>query len=341
MKKVIITGITGQDGSYLAEYLLKKNCTVFGIIRRSSTFNTARIDHLLQNKNLKLFFGDLQDNHTISDIITKNKIDTIFNLGAQSHVKVSFEMPEYTGNVDALSCLKLFETVKNISRDIKIYQASTSEMFGGLKKTVPQNENTKFTPMSPYGAAKLYAYNISKIYRNSYGLFISNGILFNHESERRGKTFLTRKLSIGISKIMRGEIPYIIFGNIYSLRDWGYAPEYVDSMIKIISHNKADDFVVATGNSYSVKDLIKYAFKISGFKVEWIKNNGKINLIDKKTGKIFVKTSNNYFRPSEVDHLRGDYSKAKKYLKWSPNLNIFQIIEKMIKHDYDNPKCPY
>lgn len=341
-KKVLITGITGQDGSYLAERLLNDNNEVHGMVRRSSNFNSARIDHLLSNKKLKLFFGDLLDISSLEKKILEIKPDCIFNLAAQSHVKVSFEIPEYTGNVDALGTLRLLEAAKRVSKSIKFYQASTSEIFGNNKDRIPQSENTIIYPKSPYGVAKVYSYWISRNYRESFNMFISNGILFNHESERRGKTFVTRKLSIAVAAILRGENYTIDFGNLNSYRDWGYAPEYVDSMIKILDHNKPEDFVIATGKTTRVKDLIEYSFESQGIKTSWIKDKkGNLYLINKKNNKKIIRSNLKYYRPSEVDYLCGDPKKANKILKWSHKSEIFEIMNKMIKHDYDNPQCKF
>ena len=322
MKKAFITGITGQDGSYLAELLLKKKYKVFGMVRRSSNITTDRIDHLLKNKNLKLVFGDLTDPSNINSLIKKIKPDEIYNLGAQSHVKVSFEVPDFTAQVDGLGLIRILSAVHNYCPNCRIYQASTSEIFGGYKKYYPQNENTLLLPKSPYAAAKVYAYWIARIYRASYNLYVSNGIMFNHESPRRGRTFVTKKIVEGAVKIMRGQKKCIEVGNLYAERDWGYAKEYVEAMWKILQQKKGDDYVIATNKSTTVKQFINIVFKNLGINIAW--KGKKLNEIgyDKRTKKILIKVNKKYFRPLEVDFLKGDYSKAEKKIGWTPKTDL-------------------
>jgi len=337
MKKKIalITGITGQDGSYLARYLLKKNYVVFGIIRRSSTFNTSRIDDLHEDKkhanNFKLFYGDLTDETSVLNILKETKPHEIYNLAAQSHVKVSFENPVYTANSSAIGTLRILETIRNLKLKSKFYQASTSEMFGNSPP--PQSEKTKFQPNSPYAAAKLYSHEITRIYRESFGIFAATGILFNHESEIRGGTFVTKKISKALVKIKLGKQKQLILGNLYAKRDWGYAPDYVEAMFKILQYKKPDDFVIATGKSYSVKDFILQACKCLDLKINFIGKGLNEVGVDKK-GKIIIKIDKKYFRPLEVNHLRGNFSKARKVLNWSPKIDFKNLVKKMINYDY-------
>ncbi len=339
MKKKIalISGITGQDGSYLSELLIKKNYYVYGIVRRSSSLNTSRIDHLNGNKNLKLLHGDVLDSGHIERVVSKIKPDEIYNLAAQSHVKVSFEIPQYTSQVDAIATLSFLEAIRKVNKKIKFYQASTSELYGNSKLNF-QNEKTPFEPRSPYAVAKLYSYWIVKNYRDSYGLFASNGILFNHESPRRQVTFVTKKITRGASRIKLGIDKKLVLGNLYSYRDWGYAPEYVDGMWRMLQKNKADDYVLATGKSYSIKDFINKSFNNLDIDIRWegkglnefgynYKTNKKIVLVDKK-----------FYRPSEVNFLKGNYSKAKKSLNWVPRTNLNMLIKLMIDHDYSYQK---
>lgn len=320
-KSALITGITGQDGSYLAEFLLGKGYEVHGIVRRASTFNTERIESIYQDpheahRRLFLHYGDLSDASNLNLLIKTIKPDEIYNLGAQSHVKVSFEIPEFTANVDALGTLRLLDAVRESGLETKIYQAGSSEMFGeALEK--PQSEKTPFNPASPYGAAKVFAHHLCKIYREGYGLFICNGILFNHESECRGKTFVTRKITTGIATILAGKAEKIYLGNLDAKRDWGYAPEYVEAMWLMLQQNKPDDFVIATGEAHSIREFLQEAFgllKIS----EWEKYIG----IDPK-----------YYRPVEVDYLLGDFSKAKKILGWEPKVKFKQLVKIMLEAD--------
>ncbi len=339
MKKKIalITGITGQDGSYLAEFLLKKNYIVHGIKRRSSSYNTERIDHLIKEPHLKndliLHYGDVVDSLALFNVIKKIKPNEIYNLAAQSHVAVSFESPEYTANADALGALRILEIIKNLGLNCKYYQASTSELYGSTKP--PQNEKSKFEPQSPYAAAKLYSYHITKIYRNAYNIHASNGILFNHESPRRGETFVTRKVSMGIAKIFLKKLNCIYVGNIYAKRDWGHAKEYVETMWKIVNYKKPDDYVISTGKTVSVKEFINISFKVIGINLAWKGKGLKEIGYDKKTKKVLVRISKKYFRPLEVDKLMGNSSKTKKIFKWKPKISLKQLAKEMVLTDIE------
>ena len=342
MKIALITGITGQDGSYLAEFLVKKNYEVHGIIRRSSSFNTGRINHLyldknIYNKKLFLHYGDITDTIAIDDLIKKISPNEIYNLAAQSHVKVSFEIPLYTANVDALGTLAILNAIKRSDNDIKFYQASTSELYGN-SPSFPQNEKTNFEPRSPYAIAKLYAYWIVKNYREAYNIFASNGILFNHESPRRGETFVTKKISSSVAKIKLGIQENLHLGNLYAKRDWGYAPEYVEGMWRILQHDYPDDFVLATGKTYSVKQFVELSFNHVGIEIEWQKKGINEVGIDKKTSKKLVIINKNYFRPTEVDTLIGDPTKAKKKLSWSSQTGISDLVKIMVESDLERIK---
>tara|TARA_B110000503_G_C7138552_1_gene409906 strand:- start:404 stop:1432 length:1029 start_codon:yes stop_codon:yes gene_type:complete len=339
MKKIaLITGITGQDGSLLARFLLKKKYIVHGIVRRSSSFNTQRIEDIYEykmkkNKNLHLHYGDLVDSSNLFNIINKVMPDEIYNLGAQSHVKVSFETPEYTANVDGLGTLRILEIIKSLNRKkkIKFYQASTSELFGNALP--PQNEKTNFEPASPYAAAKLYAHWITKIYREAYNVFACSGILFNHEGPYRGDTFVTKKIVKSALKLSNDDGGPLIIGNLYAKRDWGDAEEYVQGMWKIMQHKKPDDFVLATNKSYTVKDFINKTFSKLDISIKW-KGKGVDEVgIDSKTGKVLIKVSSEYYRPLEVNYLKGDFNKAKRILKWSPKVTLDKLIEKMINFE--------
>lgn len=340
-KIAFITGITGQDGSYLAEFLLEKKYQVHGLIRRSSTINTSRIDHIFNNKNLFLHYGDLTDFTSLYTCLIniKNKYNDIekfevYNLGAQSHVKISFEVPSYTANVDANGTLNLLEAVRlsELGDKIKFYQASTSEMYG-LVQEVPQTEKTPFYPRSPYGVAKLYSYWIVKNYRESYGLFACNGILFNHESERRGHNFVTRKITLGLNKIIYNQEDCLVMGNIDSLRDWGHAKDYIEGMWLMLQSETPDDFVLSTGEMHSVREFIELAFKKRGFHIEWKGTGIHERGVDKKTGKTLVRIDEKYFRPAEVDQLLGDSTKAKNVLGWSPKIKFDKLVELMVDSD--------
>ena len=341
MKVALITGITGQDGSYLAELLLSKEYFVWGIIRRSSSINTKRIDHLYDNEKLILKYGDLTDSSNLLHILENIKTSykdlerlEIYNLAAMSHVKVSFEMPEYTGNVDALGTLRLLESIRStgLISKTRFYQASTSELYGKVQE-VPQSETTPFYPRSPYGVAKLYSFWITKNYRESYDMFACNGILFNHEGPRRGPTFVTRKITRGLNMILNGERDRLVMGNIDSQRDWGHARDYVEGMWKILQADEPDDFVLATNECHSVREFIEKAFQLKGFNIKW-KGKG-VNEIgyDEKTGRELIFISDRYFRPAEVDLLLGDASKAKRVLGWVPKIKFEELVKDMVKAD--------
>ncbi len=342
MKKALITGITGQDGSYLAEFLLKKNYEVHGIKRRSSSFNTARIDHIYtdphEEKNkFFLHYGDLTDSTNIINIVQKVQPDEIYNLGAQSHVSVSFESPEYTANCDALGTLRILEAVKTLSLEnkTKIYQASTSELYGLIRES-PQNEKTPFYPRSPYGVAKLYAYWIVVNYREAYNIFACNGILFNHESPRRGETFVTRKITRGLSRINLGLDECLYVGNLDSLRDWGHAKDYVEMQWIMLQQEKPEDYVIATGRQVKVRDFIELAAKELGWGgIEWEGEGLKEIGIRKDNKSIVIRVDSRYFRPTEVNSLLGDSKKAKEKLGWEPKINLETLISEMISHDLE------
>ncbi len=373
MKKTIITGITGQDGSYLTEILLEKGYEVHGIIRRSSSFNTQRIDHLFNNpeilnKKLFLHYGDLVDTSSLNRLLEKIEPEEIYNLAAQSHVKVSFDIPDYTAQVDALGTLRFLDAIREtgLAKSTKFYQASTSELFGKVQE-IPQKETTPFYPRSPYGVAKLYGYWIIVNYREAYDIFASNGILFNHESPRRGETFVTRKITKSAAKIILGLQNKIILGNLDSKRDWGYAPEYCEGMWRILQHNIAEDFVLATGKTYSIKQFCEMTFNELGIELEWrgsganekgvikmlndefwilneqLKNKFKIQNLPAgrqvsqfKIGDVVVEVDPNYYRPTEVDILIGDASKAKEKLGWEAKIKLEELVKIMVKADLDS-----
>jgi len=344
MKKALITGINGQDGSYLAEFLLKKGYEVHGTIRRASVFTTERIDHLYQDpheKNVKLFlhYGDLTDSSNLNRLVEKIKPDEIYNLGAQSHVKVSFEVPEYTAEVDAVGTLRLLDTIKETGVRTRFYQASSSEMFGNAQET-PQKESTPFYPRSPYGAAKVYSHWITVNYREAYNLYACSGILFNHESPRRGKRFVSRKITRAVARIHLGLQDKLFLGNLNAKRDWGYAPEYVEAMWLMLQQEKCDDFVIATGEAHTVRELVAEAFKNIDINLEWKGKGTKEKGIDKKTGKTLVEVDPNYFRPTEVKFLVGDASKAKKKLGWQPKVKFKELVKIMMEADLvaENPR---
>ncbi len=339
MKKALITGITGQDGSYLAEFLLEKGYEVHGIKRRSSSFNTDRINHLFQdihqNTNLKLYYGDLTDSSNLIKLVHDIKPDEIYNLGAQSHVKVSWDCAEYTADVDAMGALRLLEAIKlnKLEKKTKFYQASTSELFGLIQEPI-QKETTPFYPRSPYAAAKLYAYWICVNYRESFGIFASNGILFNHESPRRGETFVTRKITMGATKIKLGLQDKLYLGNLNAKRDWGHAKDYVEGMYKILQHDRPDNFVLATGVTTSVRDFCIMAFRELGINLEFKGTGVDEKGIDSETGKILIEIDPRYYRPTEVDLLLGDSSKARKELNWKPKYTLEMLVKEMIDSDY-------
>ncbi len=335
-KTALITGITGQDGSYLTELLLEKGYEVHGIIRRSSVFTTQRLKPEVWNHpRLKTHHGDLSDSSNLHSLISKIKPDEIYNLGAQSHVGVSFEVPEYTGEVDAIGTIRLLDAIKDSGVDTKFYQASTSELFGGLPETAPQNEKTPFYPKSPYGAAKLYAYWLTVNYREAYNMFACNGILFNHESPRRGETFVTKKITKAVARISRGKQEKLSLGNLDAKRDWGYAKDYVEAMWLMLQQETPKDYVIATGKTYSVRDFVEKAFLVVGIELEWNGKGVEEKGFDKKTGRLLVEVNERYYRPSEVELLWGDPSKAITELKWKPKTSLDEIIEKMVTYDLE------
>ncbi len=341
MKKALITGITGQDGSYLAELLLEKGYEVHGLVRRISSIGTWRIDHLyndkeILNKKLFLHYGDMTDAISITNLITKIMPDEIYNLAAQSHVKVSFEIPEITANIDALGTLKLLEVVKNLGlmNKTKIYQASTSELYGKVLET-PQSETTPFYPRSPYAVAKLYGFWIIKNYREAYDMFACNGILFNHESERRGFNFVTRKITIALSKIKLGKQKVLELGNIDAKRDWGHAKDYVEAMWLMLQQDKPEDFVIATGETHSVREFVEACCEELGMKLKW-EGEGLDEIgIDENSGEIIIKINPKYFRPTEVEMLLGNPTKAKEKLNWEARIKFDKLAKLMVKSDYD------
>jgi GDPmannose 4,6-dehydratase len=334
MKKALITGITGQDGSYLAEILLDKGYEVHGIIRRSSSINTGRIDHLYNNPKLKLHYGDVTDSLTIMGVIKKVQPQEIYNLAAQSHVKVSFETPEYTAMVDGLGTLKILEAVRllGMEKEVRIYQASTSELYG-LVQEVPQTERTPFYPRSPYGVAKLYGFWIVKNYRESYNMFACSGILFNHESPRRGHNFVTKKIVDGLRNIRDGKQSVLSLGNLNALRDWGHAKDYSRAMWMILQHPTPKDFVIATGEQYSVREFVERCAPYFDMNIEWY-NEGLNEIgVDSRTGKAIVKVDPRYFRPAEVESLLGDATKARTELGWEPEYSFDALVEEMCTHE--------
>jgi GDPmannose 4,6-dehydratase len=349
MKTALITGINGQDGSYLAELLLEKGYQVHGIIRRSSTFNTARIEHLYieslikdlhSKQKIKLHYGDMTDSTNLIRLIQQIKPDEIYNLAAQSHVKVSFELPEYTAETDGIGTLRLLEAIRicGLEQKTKIYQASTSELYGKVQE-IPQTETTPFYPRSPYGVAKIYAFWITKNYRESYKIFAVNGILFNHESERRGETFVTRKITLAAARIKHGLQEKLYLGNLNSLRDWGYAKDYVECMWLMLQQEVPEDYVIATGEQHSVREFCELAFNEVGISIVWDGNNENEKGICKETGRILIEVDPNYYRPAEVETLLGDPSKAKNQLGWNPTRTSFEeLVKIMIRHDLDYVK---
>lgn len=350
MKKVaLITGITGQDGSYLAEFLLEKEYEVHGVLRRSSSFNTGRIEHLYldewvrdmkQERLINLHYADMTDSSSLIRVIQTIKPTEIYNLAAQSHVKVSFDVPEYTAETDAVGTLRLLEAVRilGLEKKTKIYQASTSELFG-LVQEVPQKETTPFYPRSPYGVAKLYGFWITKNYRESYGMFAVNGILFNHESERRGETFVTRKITIAVARIANGLQDKLYLGNLNAKRDWGYARDYVECMWLILQHHTPEDFVIATGEMHTVREFCTLAFAEAGINIRWEGEGINEKGINAATGKVLVEVDPKYFRPAEVEQLLGDPTKAKTLLGWNPTKTSFpELVKRMVQHDMEMVK---
>ncbi|MDR0699532.1 MAG: GDP-mannose 4,6-dehydratase [Tannerella sp.] len=345
MKKIaLITGITGQDGSFLAEYLIEKGYDVHGILRRSSSFNTGRIDHLYfdewvrdmkNQRTINLHYGDMTDSSSLIRVIQQIRPDEIYNLAAQSHVKVSFDVPEYTAEADAVGTLRLLEAVRilGLEKKTRVYQASTSELFG-LVQEVPQKETTPFYPRSPYGVAKQYGFWITKNYRESYGMFAVNGILFNHESERRGETFVTRKITLAAARIVQGIQDKLYIGNLDARRDWGYAKDYIECMWLMLQHDVPEDFVIATGQMHTVREFCTLAFREAGMELKWEGEGVGEKGLDAKTGRVIVEVDPKYFRPAEVEQLLGDPTKAKTLLGWNPNSTSFEeLVKIMVEHD--------
>lgn len=341
-KKALITGITGQDGSYLAEQLLEKGYEVHGMIRRSSSFNRSRIEHLYSDphgkkNSLFLHYGDLTDSSNMNRMLERVEPDEIYNLAAQSHVRVSFDVPEYTADVDGMGTLRLIDAIKDTGIKSKFYQASTSELYGKVRE-IPQSEKTPFYPRSPYAVAKLYAYWIVVNYREAYGLHASNGILFNHESPRRGESFVTRKITLGAAAIKAGLQECLYMGNLDSKRDWGYAPDYVNAMWLMIQQDSPDDYVVATGETHSVREFIERSFGVLGMAIDWKGSAENETGIDRKSGKTIIRIDPKYYRPTEVELLHGDPSKAMKALNWKPSVTFEKLVEIMTRADWDAVK---
>lgn len=339
MKKALITGITGQDGSYLAELLLKKNYEVHGLRRRSSSYNLTNIEHLdldphKKNKNFFLHYGDLTDSSNLNRIMEKVEPDEIYNLGAQSHVHISFQIPEYTAEVNGIGTLRLLDCIRETGIHTKFYQASSSELYGQALE-VPQTEKTQFNPRSPYAVAKMYAFMITKNYREAYKLFACNGILFNHESPRRGSSFVTRKITKAVARIVHGKQDKLFLGNLNAKRDWGYAKDYVEAMWLMLQQSSADDYVIATGESHTVKEFVEMAFKYVNIEIVWRGLGIEEIGIEKKSNRILVEIDPYYFRPTEVDELLGDASKAQKILNWTSKTTLDQLIELMVKADLE------
>jgi GDPmannose 4,6-dehydratase len=336
MKRAFLTGLSGQDGSYLAELLLAKGYEVHGILRRSSVFTSQRIDHLFSSPNLKTYYGDLTDSSNLHNLIARIEPHEIYNLGAQSHVAVSFEVPEYTAEVVALGATRLLDAIKDTKVKTRLYQASTSELFGGLPGTAPQSEKTPFYPKSPYGAAKLYAYWMTVNYREAYGLYACNGILFNHESPRRGETFVTKKITRAAARISKGEQQTLSLGNLDAKRDWGYAKDYVEAMWLMLQQDKPKDYVIASGKTYTVRHFVQLAFREIGVELEWagtaIDEIGR----DRKTGKILVRIDPVHFRPAEVELLHGDPTLAHNDLGWKSKTSLEELVKIMVAYDLNN-----
>ncbi|MDT3428335.1 GDPmannose 4,6-dehydratase [Paenibacillus forsythiae] len=337
MKKAFITGVTGQDGSYLAELLLGKGYEVHGTVRRSSSINTERIDHLLGNPSgdrpdFVLHYGDLADPGGLTRLISKIEPSEVYNLGAQSHVRVSFDIPEFTGDVDALGSLRLLESIREVNPAIRFYQASSSELYG-LVQEVPQSEKTPFYPRSPYAVAKLYAYWITVNYREAYNLYACNGVLFNHESPRRGRTFVTRKITTGLADILSGKQERLVLGNLDAKRDWGFAGDYVEAMWLLLQQDHPEDYVIATGETHTVREFCELAFQHAGITLKWTGEGLDEQGIDAATGRVLITIDEKYFRPSEVDLLLGDPTKAKTKLGWQPKVSFKELVEMMVKSD--------
>lgn len=341
MKKALITGITGQDGSYLAELLLEKNYEVHGIIRRSSSFNTGRIDHIINDgeKEDRFYFhhGDLTDASNLNRLLEKIQPDEIYNLAAQSHVKVSFDMPDYTAQVDALGTLRFLDAIRETRINTRFYQASTSELFGKVQE-IPQTEKTPFYPRSPYGVAKLYGYWIMVNYREAYGLYACNGILFNHESPRRGETFVTRKITRAAARIKEGLQENLLLGNLDAKRDWGYAPEFVEGMWRMLQQPEPDDYVLATGETHTVREFVDLSFRELGIELEWRGQGADEQGIDTASGKVLVAVDPTYYRPTEVDLLIGNPQKARDILGWEPQIKFEELVRLMARSDWEKVK---
>ena len=333
MKKAFLTGITGQDGSYLAELLLTKGYEVHATLRRNSTFTTSRIDKIFTHEGLFTYHGDLCDSSNINRLLSKIEPSEIYNLGAQSHVGVSFEVPEYTAETTGLGTIRLLDAIRDLGITTKFYQASTSELFGGIPETAPQNEKTRFYPKSPYGAAKLYAYWVTVNYREAYNLHASNGILFNHESPRRGETFVTKKITKAVANIKSGKQEYLSLGNLDAKRDWGHAKDYVEAMWLMLQMPKPGDYVIASGETYTVREFVEEAFKVVDIIIEWQGSGISEVGVDNHTGKVLVKIDKKYFRPTEVDLLWGDPSLAEKKLNWTRSYTFQQLVTEMVEYD--------
>jgi GDPmannose 4,6-dehydratase len=334
MKRAFVTGINGQDGSFLTELLIEKGYEVHGMIRRASVFTTDRIDHLMEHPQVHVYHGDLTDSSNLNKLLSRVRPDEIYNLGAQSHVAVSFEVPDYTAQVDGIGTLRLLDAMHTACPEARFYQASTSELFGKVQE-IPQTETTPFYPRSPYGVAKLYAYWITRNFRESFDLFACNGILFNHESERRGRTFVTRKITSNLAQVHLGLRESVRLGNLEARRDWGYAKEYVDAMWRMLQQDRADDFVIATGKAFSVRDFCEKAARWLDYDVAW-EGEGKEEVgRDAKSGRVLFSVDPRYYRPAEVDLLVGDATKARRELDWSPCVGIDELVEIMMGHDMD------
>jgi GDPmannose 4,6-dehydratase len=336
MKKAFITGITGQDGSYLAEFLLEKGYEVHAILRRSSVFTTQRIEHILDNENVFTYYGDLTDSSNIHRLLMRIRPDEVYNLGAQSHVAVSFEVPEYTAEVVGLGAIRILDAVRDLGPNCKYYQASTSELFGGIPGTEPQSETTPFYPKSPYGAAKLYAYWVTVNYRESYNLFACNGILFNHESPRRGETFVTKKITKAVARIHQGRQQVLKLGNMNAKRDWGHAKDFVYAQWLMLQQDKPQDYVIATGETHTVREFVEVAFKEINVDIEWQGTGVNEKGVNSKTGKVLVEVDEKNFRPAEVELLLGDPTKAEKELGWKRKVSFQELVSGMVRYDLEN-----
>lgn len=332
-RRAFITGVNGQDGSYLAELLLDKGYEVHGTIRRASYFNTARIDDLNRNPAFHVHYGDLTDSSNLRNLIRKTRPHEVYNLGAQSHVGVSFELPEYSAEVDAVGTARLLDAIRDSESSARYYQASTSELFGGLPGTVPQSEATPFYPKSPYGAAKLYAYWLVVNYREAYGMFACNGILFNHESPRRGENFVTRKITLGVAAILAGKLDRLLLGNLGAKRDWGFAKDYVEAMWMMLQNETPEDFVAATGEMHTVREFATEAFRAAGITLDWRGKDEAEEGVDSKTGRVLVAVDPRYFRPAEVEELCGDSSRIRKKLGWRPKTTFKELVAMMVQSD--------